>query len=93
MTRVLKSTSQYKRDLKRYRHDADLISTLTKVISDLAADIPLKASMRDHDLHNNWEGCRECHVKPDVLLVYRKTDGEIHMLLLERLGSHSNLFG
>lgn len=93
MTRILKSTKQYKRDLKRYRHDADLISALTQVISDLAADIPLKASMRDHDLHNNWKGCRECHVKPDALLIYRKIDGELRILSLERLGSHSNLFG
>jgi len=93
MTRTIKPTKQYKRDLKRYRHDAALLAALTRVIADLAADVPLKASLRDHDLHNNWEGCRECHVKPDALLVYSKTDGEICVLALERFGSHAALFG
>ena len=93
MTRTIKRTKQFKRDLKRYRHDVDLIAALTQVIADLAADIPLKASQRDHDLHNNWEGFRECHVKSDALLIYCKTDTEVRVLSLERFGSHSNLFG
>ena len=93
MTRTIKRTKRFKRDLKRYRHDVDLLAALAQVVADLAADIPLKASMRDHDLHNNWEGFRECHVKPDALLVYCKTDAEVRVLSLERFGSHSSLFG
>ena len=92
MNRTLKPTSQYKRDLKHFKHEKKLISELTRVIADLAADIPLDSAFRDHDLHNNWEGCRECHIRPDVLLIYRKEDRELRILALERFGSHSNLF-
>ena len=92
MNRTLKPTSQYKRDLKHFKHEKKLISDLTRVIADLAADIPLDSALRDHDLHNNWEGCRECHIRPDVLLIYRKEDRELRILALERFGSHSNLF-
>ena len=92
MNRTLKPTSQYKRDLKHFKHDRKLIFDLTRVIADLAADIPLAPSFRDHGLHNNWEGCRECHIRSDTLLIYRKEDKEIHILALERFGSHSNLF-
>ena len=89
----IKATSQYKRDLKHYKHDAGLLDELTGVISNLSADIPLDEKYRDHDLHGNWEGCRECHVRPDALLVYSKSDGVLQVLLLQRFGSHSSLFG
>lgn len=55
----------------------------------LAADKPLPAKNRDHGLGGNWSGYRECHLKPDVLLIYRKPEG---VLQLVRLGSHSELF-
>jgi len=56
----------------------------------LAAGQPLKARHRDHDLSGDWAGYRECHVKPDLLLVYRKSDDDL--LKLARLASHSELF-
>lgn len=54
-------------------------------------DQPLDARHRDHDLSGDWAGYRECHVKPDLLLIYRKSDSDA--LRLARLGSHSELFG
>jgi mRNA interferase YafQ len=57
----------------------------------LANDDPLEPRHRDHDLSGDWQGYRECHIKPDLLLIYRKTDMET--LRLARLGSHSELFG
>jgi mRNA interferase YafQ len=57
----------------------------------LATDRPLEARHRDHDLGGNWNGYRECHVKPDLLLIYRKPDA--NTLQLARLGSHSEIFG
>jgi mRNA interferase YafQ len=42
-------------------------------------------------LSGDWEGYRECHVKPDLLMIYRKTENDL--LRLARLGSHSELFG
>ena len=47
--------------------------------------------IRDHALSGNWSGYRECHIKPDLLLIYRKPDAST--LRLARLGSHSELFG
>ncbi|MDD2676921.1 MAG: type II toxin-antitoxin system YafQ family toxin [Methylacidiphilaceae bacterium] len=52
---------------------------------------PLNARYHDHDLSGDWAGYRECHIKPDLLLIYRKSDSDT--LRLARLGSHSELFG
>jgi len=51
----------------------------------------LEPRHRDHDLTGDWAGYRECHIKPDLLLIYRKPDSET--LWLARLGSHGELFG
>ena len=57
----------------------------------LVTDQSLEAKYRDHDLSGDWAGYRECHVKPDPLLIYRKSDADT--LRLARLGSHNELFG
>jgi mRNA interferase YafQ len=51
----------------------------------------LPENNRDHALSGDWAGYRECHIKPDLLLIYRKPDPDT--LRLARLGSHSELFG
>ena len=93
MTRTIFPSSRYKRDLKRIRNNLKLLSDLTRIIADLAADNPLDPSCRDHELGNNWSGFRDCHIRPDLVLIYQKTDAEIRILRLERLGSHAELFG
>ena len=93
MTRTIFPSSRYKRDLKRIRNNLKLLSDLTSIIADLAADKPLDPSCRDHELSNNWSGFLDCHVRPDLVLIYQKTDAEIRILRLERLGSHAELFG
>jgi len=60
------------------------------VFTALANDMPLEHRYRDHALTGDWRGCRECHIKPDLLLIYH-ADG--NMLQLVHLGSHSELFG
>ncbi|MCK9389622.1 MAG: type II toxin-antitoxin system YafQ family toxin [Sulfuritalea sp.] len=80
----------YKREAKAGRQAA-LDDALRPVLVALATDQLLDARHRDHSLTGEWAGCRECHVKPDLLLVYRK-DGD-DRLILARLGSHSELFG
>lgn len=62
-----------------------------RILVALATDQPLDARYRDHDLSGDWAGYRECHIKPDLLLIYRKSDADT--LRLARLGSHSELFG
>ena len=57
----------------------------------LMNDLELDYSYRDHDLQGNWEGFRECHLGFDLLLVYKYEGDE--WLILERLGSHSEILG
>jgi mRNA interferase YafQ len=92
--RTIERSSVFKRDYKReakgqYRNTFD--DSLTAVLLALASDRQLEPRYRDHDLSGDWAGYRECHVKPDLLLIYRKSADDL--LRLARLGSHSELFG
>ena len=92
--RAIDRASSFKRDYKREakgQHRATLDSELKPVIVALVTDQLLAAKYRDHELNGDWKGYRECHVKPDLLLIYRKVDTDT--LRLARLGSHSALFG
>jgi mRNA interferase YafQ len=92
--RTIDRSSAFKHDYKREakgRYRATLDDKLRLVLVALATDQPLDAHYRDHDLSGNWAGYRECHIKPDLLLIYRKSDADT--LRLARLGSHSELFG
>ena len=91
--RTIERSTAFKRDFKREtkgKHRKTLNDDLINVLSLLVADKPLGTCYRDHDLSGNWAGYRECHLKPDLLLVYRKSNENI--LRLARLGSHSELF-
>jgi mRNA interferase YafQ len=92
--RTIDRSSAFKRDYKREakgQHRATLDDGLRPVLTALATDQLLHVRYRDHDLSGDWAGYRECHVKPDLLLIYRKSDADT--LRLARLGSHSELFG
>ena len=92
--RKLEHSTAFKKDYKREakgKYQKKLSSDLTEVLSSLVKDKPLDTRYRDHDLSGNWSGYRECHIKPDLLLIYRKSDSDT--LRLARLGSHSALFG
>jgi mRNA interferase YafQ len=92
--RTIDRSSAFKRDYKRKakgRHRARLDDDLKPVLVTLATDQPWEARFRDHDLSGDWAGYRECHIKPDLLPIYRKSDSDA--LRLARLGSHSELFG
>jgi mRNA interferase YafQ len=60
-----------------------------EVVQWLAADAPLPRRCFDHPLSGEWADHRDCHVRPDLVLIYRKPDDET--LELVRLGSHSEL--
>jgi mRNA interferase YafQ len=92
--RTIERSTAFKRDYKREakgRYRTTLDEDLLPVIEALAADTQLDLRHRDHELSGEWKGYRDCHVKPDLLLIYRKLNGNI--LRLARLGSHSELFG
>lgn len=93
--RTIERASAFKRDFKRVyatpRHRKDIEILLLNVINQLVADEELPKAQRDHDLLGDWVGYRECHIKPDLLLIYKLLD--LKTLRLARLGSHSELFG
>ncbi len=90
--RTIERTSQFKKDYKREskgQHRGTLDADLRTVLALLATDTPLDAKYCDHPLTGQWKGHRDCHIKPDVVLLYRKPDADT--LQLVRLGSHSEL--
>lgn len=90
--RTIERSTAFKKDYKREMkglHRATLQNDLIEVSTALATDQPLNKRYRDHALTGNWLEYRECHIKPDLLLVYKKPDAET--LKLARLGSHSEL--
>ncbi len=91
--RTIKYTNRFKRDFKREKRSGQHKKTLDKdllhVVKLLAADAPLLVRYHDHALSHNWKDHRDCHIKPDLILIYRKPDQKT--LELVRLGSHSEL--
>ena len=85
----LAQTKQFKRDVKRMRKRGKDLEKIKAVIDQLVAEEPLPPKNRDHKLGGNWVGRRDCHIEPDWILIYKLTDDE---LLLERTGTHSDLF-
>ena len=92
--RTIKRSGQFKADFKKAKanphYTSGLDSLLAPIVTLLAIDQQLPEQYRDHALIGDWKGYRECHIKPDLLLVYAKPDDS--SLRLVRLGSHSNLF-
>ena len=90
--RTIEWTSQFKRDYRREgkgQHRATLDVELFPIVEALANDQLLDPRYRDHALTGDWKDYRDCHIKPDIVLIYRKPDDVV--LQLVRLGSHSEL--
>ena len=89
--RRIERSAAFKRDYKKLRRSIkDLDALLVPVLTALANDEPLAARYRDHALSGNWSQYRDCHIKPDLVLIYAKSGNDT--LRLARLGSHSELF-
>ena len=83
-------TSSFKKDYKKLSmQDREIVK---EVVTILANGEELAQEYKDHKLIGNYLGCRECHLRPDLLLIYR-IDNNILELALTRVGSHSKLFG
>ena len=82
--------NRFDRELRRMERRNKDLSKLRAVVAMLAHRQPLLRRHCDHLLTGNWKGCRECHIEPDWLLIYKIED---NILKLERTGSHSDLFG
>ena len=82
-------TNTFKKDYKKLSNENKQL--LKKVIIKLSNGEKLEEKYKDHKLVGNYLDCRECHIKPDLLLIYRIND-DILELALVRVGSHSKLF-
>jgi mRNA interferase YafQ len=90
--RIVRYTNRFRRDYKREksgRHGRRLDAELTAAVTMLANNEPLPRRYFDHALGGDWGDHRDCHIRPDLLLIYRKPDE--NTLELVRLGSHSEL--
>jgi mRNA interferase YafQ len=83
-------TSQFKKDWKRCKKTHLPMGELQAVMEKLIHRVPLEAKYRDHQLGGNNKDFRECHVRPDWLLVYLVKDHEVSFA---RTGTHAELFG
>ena len=90
--RTIERTAQFKRDFKREArgsHRTTLTRELLALLQVLLRDLPLAEKYRDHALIGEWKDHRNCHLKPDLVLIYRRPNERV--LQLVRLGSHSEL--
>ncbi|MDT8389606.1 MAG: type II toxin-antitoxin system YafQ family toxin [Lentisphaeria bacterium] len=85
----LSQTAQFKRDIKRLIKQGKDQHKLIRLVQVLLGGNTLPSENRDHPLKGNWKGRRDCHIEPDWILIYKMTEDD---LLLERTGSHSDLF-
>ena len=87
--RQIEYTGQFKRDLKKVKKRGKDMQKIKEPIRLLIEEESLPPVYRDHPLTGNWRGCRDLHIEPDWLLIYRLSKNVIRF---ERTGSHSDLF-
>lgn len=90
MKYVIFRTNSFKKGFKKLSSKNQ--NLVLSVVEQLAKGKSLEVKYKDHLLVGNFKGCRECHVKPDILLVYRLQEQIVELTLVE-VGSHSQLFG
>ena len=89
--RTIVHTSRFKRDYKREgRNEATIGPLLAGVVDHLIRGERLPDRLRDHALFGKWKDYRDCHLKPDLVLIYQLLEGQV---VLIRMGSHAELFG
>jgi mRNA interferase YafQ len=87
---ALEVSTQFKKDFRKcQKQKIEDILLVGDVIGQLQRQQTLQAVYRDHALTGNWDGFRDCHIKPDLVLIYRVIETRLQ---LARLGSHSELF-
>jgi mRNA interferase YafQ len=84
--RRIERTNGFKRDFKKH---GEIENAFIEVLYRLSMNEPLPEKYRDHALSGNWADHRDCHIHPDLVLIYRLPDEDTIQLV--RLGSHSEL--
>lgn len=90
---TIKRSNIFKKQYKKIIKQGKNISKMVYIIEKLEKGIKLDKKYNDHSLNDNkyFKECRECHIEPDWLLIYRVVDNELILYLIET-GSHSDLF-
>ena len=91
MTYHIKFTNVYKKSYKRAKKRGLNLKLLYNVVEALGQGHKLDTKYRDHALHGNWEGFRECHIQPDWLLIYL-VENDVLTLTLVEPGTHADIF-
>ena len=87
----VKYTSRFKKDYKRLKKRGWNIDKLLDVIDILKEGRELPPEYKDHPLHGDYEGHRDCHIEPDWILIYFKSESTL-VLSMTRTGTHSDVF-
>ena len=88
----IRYSAQFKKDFKLAKKRGFPLQELKEVIVRLAEEKTLDEKFCDHPLKGKYNSFRECHIRPDWLLIY-KINGEDLVLIAQRTGTHSDLFG
>lgn len=88
--KTIEAGGRFKKDYARWIKGTPLEAEFADLLRTLASGAALAASHRDHPLQGSWRGCRDCHLRSDVVLLYERGEKIIRLI---RIGSHSELFG
>ena len=85
----IKEGSSFRQDVQRMKKRGKTLNGLKRVIEILASGSALPGNYKDHSLAREWSDYRACHIQADFLLIYKIADEH---LILERVGTHADLF-
>lgn len=88
--KILKLSGQFKKDLKKYKHQPEQLDALECILGFLERGEPVPAEFRPHILYGDYRGHMECHVQNELLLIW--FDNTTDIVVLVRFGTHSELF-
>ncbi|PID47443.1 MAG: type II toxin-antitoxin system mRNA interferase toxin, RelE/StbE family [Proteobacteria bacterium] len=91
MSYKIVKTSLFKKGMKKFIHDRKLSDEIENLIQLLADNRALDLKYKDHSLKGNLKGLRDCHIRPDVALIYQKDQNAL-ILTAIKIGSHSEIF-
>lgn len=84
----VKETNGYKKDYKLSFKRGFNLNAIDTIVETLVREQPLPQRCEDHPLKGSWKGCRDCHIEPDWVLIYRVEAGFLYLI---RTGTHSDL--
>lgn len=87
----IKKTNSFKKSIKKLKNQKSKLQQIQIIIDKLANDEPLEIKYKDHQLTGDLQSFRECHIMPDLLLIYKKQKSLLILTCVD-IGSHSELF-